>query len=1038
MFFTEFREFTKPRVIRCGGSQKLLAVAEGAAHLQVKNELGNWIEIELNNALFVPGLRRNLISVAKLTGEGWTVVAKGSEMEIRQENVRVRTRERQGLYELRAYATRQTADCLNAVSGEAMADLQTFHEAVAHRDKAMVRKLLARLDIPFRDDQNECFPCLRAKKTRASYRRRPMGVTESVEHTVYTDLCGPIESSRGGSRYFMVLTEGASRFRRVYFLKQKSEVPELIQRYVTWYRNQRGRDIRTLHADNGTEFINQLVVNTLEQIGAQLVTSCPYTPQQNAVAERTNRFVTELARTSLLASGLPRYLWSESVNYAVQTLNFITMDDHTGKSAYEIFYQSKPNLKLLRKFGDTCFVLDRNANRHKFASKASPAHMVGYADGVDGYRLWFPQTRTLRTSRDVQFTRTSPFSGISQSKESPTPESDDGEESPVGGSSTPEPTAEREKTLSGLDELSLQPSPSFADEPATADSADDRPETRTEDRQDNEHKTDEKRKLRDRHKMKRPHRYEANLTGPECRKIENEDPTTYEEVLRSPERDLWLAAIRDELQTIERQAVWSVLVELPRGRRAISTRWVFTKKRAPNGEVTRHRARLVARGCAQRGIDFSEIYSPVARLETVRLILAISASQRFTLRQLDVKCAFFYGLVDEELYITLPAGVPGDAGKPARLHKALYGLRQAPLSFNRRLRSELEKMGYNQSLADPCLFYKLGRSTSKNQRYKVEAILAVYVDDAILATDSPATANRELTAIAGVFEIKAGPLEFFLGLHVNTAEDGTITINQKRYIADTLARFDMQNCRPAPTPSESVELQDEERPTEPSKYPFRELVGCLLWLTMGSRPDLAFSVGYLSRHLDRSTEVHWKQGLRVLRYLAGTAELSIRYTPTGGESPEVYSDADWAGCVKTRKSISSHIILVNGGAVSWASTQQKIVALSSAESEYTAATEAAKSAVWITKIYNEILYPITPKIYVDNQSAIRLCNSNAFHRRTKHFDVKSKFIKDLVEKKQIELAYIPTEEQRADIGTKSLTRVTFQKLRDLIGLSTSV
>lgn len=245
----------------------------------------------------------------------------------------------------------------------------------------------------------------------------------------------------------------------------------------------------------------------------------------------------------------------------------------------------------------------------------------------------------------------------------------------------------------------------------------------------------------------------------------------------------------------------------------------------------------------------------------------------------------------------------------------------------------------------------------------------------------------------------------------------------------------MEDCKPAVTPldptiySTASDSQGGKTPTQ-----FRELIGALMYLAVSTRFDISFAVSFLSRFLAEPTSQHWNFALRVLRYLKGTANLGIVYHgSTRSEAVlEAFSDSDYASDPVTRRSVSGQVFKYNGSPVSWSSTQQKTVALSSTEAEYLAACEATKTALWLKQLLVELHLEVTPTILIDNQSAIRLIKNPEFHKRTKHIDVRYHFIREKFDNREIDLGYVPSEVQEADLFTKPLKKPVFLRLRDLI------
>jgi hypothetical protein len=462
-------------------------------------------------------------------------------------------------------------------------------------------------------------------------------------------------------------------------------------------------------------------------------------------------------------------------------------------------------------------------------------------------------------------------------------------------------------------------------------------------------------------------------------------------------------------------------------------KWVFKLKKNPAGEVVRHKARLVAKGYAQRaGIDFEEVFAPVARLDSVRVLLAIAAHHNWEVHHLDVKSAFLNGDLEEEVYVSQPPGfiIDGMEGKVLRLKKALYGLRQAPRAWNAKLDNTLLSLGFTRSPSEHAV-YTRGKDDSR-------LLLGVYVDDLIVTGGGEQEIARFKREMMTRFKMSdLGLLAYYLGMEVSQG-GGKITLCQSAYAGKLLEKAGMANCTLTQMPMEprlKMSKISSNPPVDGTMY--RSIVGGLRYL-VHSRPDIAFAVGFVSRFMETPTTEHLSAVKHLLRYIAGTK--SYGCTLRGGsEQLELvgYSDADLAGDLDDRKSTTGSIFFINGCPVSWQSVKQKTVALSSCESEYMAATATACQAAWLRRLLGELLNEEekTVKLFIDNQSTIQLIKNPVFHDRSKHIDTRHHFIREYVADGRVSVEHIGTTNQLADILTKSLGRVRFQDLRSRIGVT---
>jgi hypothetical protein len=463
----------------------------------------------------------------------------------------------------------------------------------------------------------------------------------------------------------------------------------------------------------------------------------------------------------------------------------------------------------------------------------------------------------------------------------------------------------------------------------------------------------------------------------------------------------------------------------------IGLKWVYKTKRDEAGIVTKFKARLVAKGYVQRqGIDFDEVFAPVARLESVRLLLALAASEGWAVHHMDVKSAFLNGELLEDVYVQQPPGfvVKGQETKVLHLIKALYGLRQAPRAWYSKLDESLIKLGFRRSTSEHAVYLR-GVGARR-------LIVGVYVDDLVITGGDPrdiSTFKEEMKATFKMSDL--GLLHYYLGLEVKQSGSG-ITICQSAYAAKILEGAGLTGCNPSLTPMES-RLKLSKSSSAPAVDPtsYRSIVGSLRYL-MNSRPDLAYSVGYLSRFMESPTAEHMVAIKRVLRYIAGTLHYGCYYQREKEAQLTGFSDSDLAGDLDTRKSTTGVLYFLGSSLITWQSQKQRVVALSSCEAEYIAATTAACQGVWLARLLAELkgenVRSITLKM--DSESAIQLSKNPVFHDRSKHIDVRYHYIRECIEENRVKLQSVRTAEELADILTKALGPQQFCELRSKIGV----
>ncbi|KAI3522492.1 hypothetical protein L1887_00319 [Cichorium endivia] len=507
-----------------------------------------------------------------------------------------------------------------------------------------------------------------------------------------------------------------------------------------------------------------------------------------------------------------------------------------------------------------------------------------------------------------------------------------------------------------------------------------------------------------------------------------EEPSTYRQAKVKHE---WVTAMKEELISIEKNDTWK-LVELPKGRKAIGLKWVYKVKRDPNGKILKYKARIVAKGYVQKqGIDYEEVFAPVARIETVRVILALAGSNGWWVHHLDVKSAFLNGRLEEEVYVMQPEGFEkkNEASKVYKLSKALYGLKQAPRAWNACLDRYLKSLGFTRCFQEYSVY------TRKKDGGTL--IVGVYVDDLLVTGNCSKNVDEFKKEMKARFEMSdLGLLTYYLGIEVSQHATG-ITLKQEAYAKNILKKTRMLDCNATRSPMEHklrLSKDEEGELVDPTEY--RSIVGALRYLTH-TRPDLSFTVGVVSRFMEKPTVKHLQAVKGILRYIKGTLSYGLAYTR--GENRVTltgYSDSDFGNDLNDGKSTGGTAFYMNGNLVTWASQKQRSVALSSCEAEFMAATMAACQGIWLRRLLSEITGQNVPPVtlFVDNRSALDLMKNPVFHGRSKHINIRYHFIRECVENGEIVVSHVCGTKQKADILTKTMARVKHEEMRNLIGV----
>ena len=460
---------------------------------------------------------------------------------------------------------------------------------------------------------------------------------------------------------------------------------------------------------------------------------------------------------------------------------------------------------------------------------------------------------------------------------------------------------------------------------------------------------------------------------------------------------------------------------------------MFKIKRNADGSIHKYKARLVAKGYVQKhGIDYEEVFAPVARIETMRLLINLAASHGWEIHHLDVKTAFLHGDLKKTVYFTQPKGfeVKGSERKVYLLRKALYGLKQAPRAWNYKLNKILLGFRFERCLKEPSVYR---RSVSGDL-----LVVAVYVDDLFVTGTSLKQIKEFKAEMAMKFEMSdLGRLTYYLGIEVNQHAEG-ISLCQNRYALKILEEAGMSSCNSVQTPMEmGLKLAKSEKERDIDATNYRKIIGCFRSL-LHTRPDLSYCIGVLSWYMANPKESHGIAIKQCLRYLQGTTTLGLNFGRSKDEEMKLvgYSDSSYNTDPDDGRSVTGHIFYLGQSPITWCSQKQETVAVSSCEAEFMAATEAARQAIWLQDLLREITGALFKRttIRIDNRSAIALSKNPVFHGRSKHIHSRFHFIRECVEKELLEVEHVPGSEQKTDVLTKALGRVKYKEMRDLIGI----
>ncbi|KAL5764025.1 hypothetical protein ACOSQ2_016619 [Xanthoceras sorbifolium] len=975
--------------VHLADDETLKIVGKGDIRLKLPNG-STW---KLQGVRHIPGLKRNLISIGQLDGEGYCTTFSGCEWKITKGALVVARGKKCGTL----YVTSNLENIVAVADSDGKSNL--WHQRLGHMSEKGMKTLLSKGKLPDLKavDVGLCEDCIFGKQKKVSFAK--IGKIPKAEklELVHTDVWGPSPvSSLSGSLYYVTFIDDSTRKVWVYFLKKKSEVFDTFRKWKAMVENETGLKIKRLRSDNGGEYRDSRFREFCANSGIKMEKTVPMTPQQNGVAERMNRTLNERARSMRLHAGLPKMLWAEAVNTAAYLINRGPSVPLDGGIPEEVWSGKEVNISHLRVFGCISYVHIDSAERSKLDAKSNKCVFVGYGGDEFGYRFWDYENRKIIRSRDVIFNENLMYKDRSIAE--------------LSSSTTEAETKEfaEFEEISGSD---VQISPETVQEEPSA------PELRRSSR------------------VPKPiQRYSPSLHY--LLLTDSGEPECYDEAMQVEDSVKWESAMRDEMDSLMSNQTWE-LAELPPGKKALHNKWVFRIKEEHNGNK-RYKARMVVKGFQQKeGIDYNEIFSPVVKLTTIRLVLKIVAAENLHLEQLDVKTAFLHGDLEEEIYMRQPEGFK-EAGKEnlvCRLKKSLYGLKQAPRQWYKKFDSFMSSSGFTRCQADHCCYIKRFDNSF--------IILLLYVDDMLVAgSDMQEIMNlkRELSKQFAMKDL--GAAKQILGMRIKRdTKSGTLLLSQAEYIKKVLSRFNIQDAKPVSTPlgihfrlSKEQSPKTEEERTHMAKVPYASAIGSLMYAMVCTRPDIAQAVGVVSRYMNNPGKIHWEAVKWILRYLRGTTNKTLCFK--GGDTTLTgYVDADLAGNVDIRKSTTGYVYTLGGTAVSWVSQLQKIVALSTTEAEYVAVTEASKEMVWLQSFLEELGKKQEDNVlYCDSQSAIHLAKNPSFHSRTKHIQLRYHFIRSLLEDGILKLEKISGAQNPADMLTKTVTTDKLKLCSASVGL----
>src|ERR1700678_1302435 len=845
-----------PRHFHAANKQTFSTTGKGELVIDVPSGTGD-TQLRLHDVLYSAEVGYTLVSVGRLDEAGFTVKFGGGKcVLVGEDGVEVGVVPKTST---RIYKVEHEEAVANVA--EERLTLDALHRRMGHISLDAARKLLKDKMItgirlvysPTKDFF--CASCVYAKATRKpAPKMRESERADVFGGEVHSDLWGkaPVES-RGGKKYYVTFIDDKTRLTHLYLLEKKDEAAKCYKQYEAWVETQMGAKIKVLSSDRGGEYMGDEFVDYLKSKGTHQKLNIHDTHHQTGVAERRNRTIAERIRALLHSSSLPKSLWGEAARHVVWLLNRTTTKAVEGMTPFEAAFGKKPNLKGVREWGEKVYV--RVEKGTKLGGRVREGRWLGIDEESKGARIYWPDTRAVSVERNIYFNNPLASRVVEEEEvivntdanlppvpENPAPvinmpavDSDPASDAPDNSDAETSAKRVRKPSKKIADLLGGQGSWSTSSKSTLAPGM----------QQPSPDWTASVEKCAD------EYAFVAETSNAEAL-----EPRSLKEAQSRPDWPLWEKAIEEELATLKAAGTWEV-VDAPEGVNIVGSKWVFRAKKDAAGNIVRYKARLVAQGFSQvPGVDYFDTFAPVARLASIRTVLAFAAAEDYETGQIDIKGAYSNGELtnDEVIFMRQPPGyeeVGADGRKRVmRVRKTLYGLKQAGRRWYHKLVEIMSKLGFSRCGGDQAVFFR------RCERTNMLIIVLVHVDDCSIVGKTKALIARFKLEIAKFVAITdLGELHWILGIEVRRIrEERKLLLSQKSYINSILRRYGFDDLKPVSTPmNPNTRLTSTQSPSTTEEIaamrniPYHEAVGSLMYATLGTKPDICFAVQTVSR-----------------------------------------------------------------------------------------------------------------------------------------------------------------------------------------------
>jgi len=982
-----------------------IETANGTVISTIKGSVTLYLDkrkVLLKDVHFLPGLNTNLLSGSRFLKAGASLKFTENYATIQFKNEQITIPASNDLtfnitesHALKANSSSRTMEEWHSAFGHINTN------AIVSTSKHQPSIVLATTTMP------QCTIC---QLTKFSRKTSPVELPKPTHtlHTISLDIRGPYQESEDGFKYDLKIIDHFSNKSFIYILKRKEEATFSIQQFIKKAMAETNNKLVYLISDGAQEQIGNETKLLAEELGFTIISTTPYTPEQNGKVERLNRTLDEATLCLLEESGAPKTLWP----YALLTSNYcrnLSYSKITKNIPNCLWNPSvSPNYSKLQPFGCTAIV----SQSLKLGGKPTPRNFrgifLGYGDDTYdgttyfGYRILDMKTNLIKYYSSASFIPNE-F-----------------------------PYNKKEECSDYEDDLSpyLQETLHQETNDVTTNQAIKNGELAGD--------VEAKNIIHGKRNRKQI-TFSALLA--EYLPI---DPVTPTEAYKSENATEWKVAEKEELKSLYDNKTFELVPrsEIVDGANIVKCKFVYKTKLKSDGSIDRFKARLCAKGFTQKeGIDYEETYAPTAKAKSIRTTIAVAAQRNMHILQLDVTAAFLYPKLRQTIYMEQPSNMR-ENGKEDHvfiLKKCIYGLKQSGYEWNQELSNFLKSINFSQCspTTDECIF----RKWNQNEL----TIITVYVDDMVIASDSQVLLQETIQKLQEKFKIKSEPLSWLLGINV-TLEATKISLKQDLYIKSILEKFKINGAYSSKITPMTKDWINQERNTKRFDNPthFRSLLGSLMYLAVQTRPDISFAISRIACFAHEPLEQDMEALKRVCLYLKATPKLGLVYMknsksinqkfPLDREAVIGFSDSDFAEEKSTRRSTTGSIWIFNGTPISWNSKRQDLVTTSSTEAELVALDFVLKEGIWIRNLLQEIGViesgPI--KILVDNQSTIKIVKGSRITQRTKHIDVKYMFSREMMSSNKLNVEYIESKWNMADCLTKPLPHDGILQLQTLM------